>query len=313
MKGFSCDEFSGGTGAKYIKLGEGGRWEDLCLEEGTLRFQYAEVPHESALAGDRAKIREIYFQEGLPSKKASDHARQVLDFYHAGQDTLWITFANGYLWWCFAEEEVTYLGPDSKEGIRLRKTVDGWRNHSLKGVPLRVSELNGNLTKVASYRMTICNVTPLKYLIAKINDEEVPEVAAARRARESLLDSTQDLLKLLPWRDFELLVDLVFSQSGWRRIGESGGTQKTVDIELVLPSTGERAFVQVKSRTDQAQLNDYIGRLSHRDESRMFYVYHSSEAALSCEDPRVALIGPDRLSEMILNAGLFDWLLKKTG
>ena len=86
-----------------------------------------------------------------------------------------------------------------------------------------------------------------------------------------------------------------------------------MDIELVLPSTGERAFVQVKSKTDQAQLNDYIGRLSHRDESRMFYVYHTSEAGLSNEDPRVTLIGPERLSEMILNAGLLDLLLQKTG
>jgi hypothetical protein len=42
-----------------------------------------------------------------------------------------------------------------------------------------------------------------------------------------------------------MLVDLVFANSGWRRIGRVGKTQKTVDIELMLPTTGERAFVQV--------------------------------------------------------------------
>ncbi len=45
----------------------------------------------------------------------------------------------------------------------------------------------------------------------------------------------------------------------------------------------------------------------------MFYVYHSNEKPLICEDPRVALIGPEKLSEMVLNAGLFDWLLQKIG
>ena len=45
------------------------------------------------------------------------------------------------------------------------------------------------------------------------------------------------LLALLHWRDFELLVELVFGQSGWRQVGASGGVQKTVDMELVLPTT----------------------------------------------------------------------------
>jgi hypothetical protein len=53
-------------------------------------------------------------------------------------------------------------------------------------------------------------------------------------------------MKLLGPRDFETLVDLVFSTSGWRRQGVVGKTQKTLDLDLILPSTGERAFVQVK-------------------------------------------------------------------
>ncbi len=34
---------------------------------------------------------------------------------------------------------------------------------------------------------------------------------------------------------------------------------------------------------------------------------------LTADDPRVVLIGPDRLPEMALNAGPFDWLLEKAG
>ena len=66
------------------------------------------------------------------------------------------------------------------------------------------------------------------------------------------------LMRLLTWQDFELLVDLVFTNSGWRRVGPVGKTQKTVDIELMLPTTGERAFVQVKSSAGKRDLDEYL-------------------------------------------------------
>ena len=194
-----------------------------------------------------------------------------------------------------------------------RSTLDGWHNKSVGGKPLRISELNGALTRTAAYRMTICAVEQFDYLIRKINDEDLPQVTAAKAAKSSLLDSTVDLMKLLTWQDFELLVELVFSQSGWRRISASGGTQKTIDLELVLPTTGETAFVQVKSQTNQAQLDDYIERFDGRDDGRMFYVYHSANRELQVEGDRVSIIGPNRLAELVLETGLFDWLLKKVG
>jgi len=161
--------------------------------------------------------------------------------------------------------------------------------------------------------MTICTVDQLDYLIRKINDRDLPEVVRARSARAALLQSTTDLMRLLTWRDFELLIELVFSQSGWRRISASGGAQKTIDIELILPTTGETAFVQVKSKTDQAQLDDYVERFAGRDDARMFYVYHTAKSDLVCANDKVIRVGPERLAEMVMDAGLFGWLLKKVG
>jgi hypothetical protein len=67
-------------------------------------------------------------------------------------------------------------------------------------------------------------------------------IGALKETRTAVLN----LLKLLGEKDFEVLVDLVFYASGWRRQGVSGKTQRTLDLDLLLPSTGERAFVQVK-------------------------------------------------------------------
>jgi len=42
----------------------------------------------------------------------------------------------------------------------------------------------------------------------------------------------------------------------------------------------------------------------------MFFVYHSGRA--ETDDERVVLIGPDKLADMVLDAELVDWLIRKT-
>lgn len=301
------------TTARYIKLGRGGAYERACLEEGVLRLGFNFIPHETALSGDLEAMKTYAAKRRGGTRASADDARQVHDFYHLGEDTLWITFVDGRLFWCFAEADVEWEEPQSESNVayRIRRCKTPWRDASLTGGVLRKSSLNGALTKVAAYRGSICRVEALDYLVRKINGEEIPEVAAANALRRRLLDNIQALFKLLGWRDFELLVELVFAGSGWRRTGALGGTQKTVDLELVLPSTGERAFVQVKSQTRQAELDKYLEHLRGRDEARMFFIYHSADGPLAAADDNCILIGPARLAEMVLEAGLYDWLIQK--
>ena len=139
----------------------------------------------------------------------------------------------------------------------------------------------------------------------------MPEVERAQQAEEELQEAILPLLRLLTWQDFELLIDLIFANSGWRRIGMLGKTQKTVDLELVLPTTQERAFVQVKSSATQAVLEEYMEFHSKSAAyDRMFFVYHSGK--LDEEAPEnVTIIGPQSLVQMTLDAGLVRWLLEK--
>ena len=139
---------------------------------------------------------------------------------------------------------------------------------------------------------------------------KTPEVERALETSKKMKSSVLDLMRLLGPRDFETLVDLVFSTSGWRRQGPVGKTQKTLDLDLTLPSTGERAFVQVKSRTTSAELAEYVGKLDELGPyDRMFYVYHSGTAIT--DDDRVIVVGPERLAELVLDAGLVNWLIRK--
>lgn len=305
---------------KYIKLGNKGVWEKLCIEDGTIRLDYCEVPHELGLNNDKEGIKKLYINLGVKGGAASNHARQVLDFYNSDENTLWIMISNGYLWWAQSKGDVEFLGNDKgtyKDGSRLLKTINGWSNKSLKGDVLNSTDISGLVTKSVGYQGTICDIKDdaLNYVLNKINGEEIPEVLKAKQARAQMLEATIGLIKKLTWQDFELFVDLLFSHSGWRRISSLGATQKTIDIELELPITGERAIVQIKSQTDQKQLDEYVERLTELDADKYFYVYHTEKTKkpLNSENSDIELVNVDKLAEMTFQSGLVDWLIKKVG
>lgn len=306
------------TSAKYIKLGEQGRWEELCFKEGSLRLGFDEAPHIAACQGDKNAIVRSFLDHGYVQRTSTDFARQVMDFYNFDSGLLWITFSQGYLWWCRAIPDVEYLGDANEDcvlGSRLRKTHDGWHNTDIYGVPLRISDLSGHLTKVAAYRSTICDVNDraFEYLLRKINGEHLPEVQLAIETHEKMHQTLEGMIKLLTWQDFELFVELIFGQSGWQRISAMGGAQKTVDLELVQPLTNETAVVQVKSQTSQMQLDSYLDSLSALSADRSFYVYHSADTELNAREYDVTLMDVSELAKSALRSGLSEWLIKKVG
>lgn len=71
-------------------------------------------------------------------------------------------------------------------------------------------------------------------------------------------------MKRLSPKDFEGIVDLILSRSGWTRIAKLGGTTYGVDGEVENPAIGEIAFVQVKSQATQGALDDYADPFRQR-------------------------------------------------
>jgi len=43
----------------------------------------------------------------------------------------------------------------------------------------------------------------------------------------------------------------------------------------------------------------------------MFYVFHSGRAETDGDDGSVIVIGPDKLAELVVTAGLVKWLIDK--
>lgn len=261
-----------------------------------------------ALSGEWGKVLQIMQGVRGNGGAATRDLGQIRRFYEVKEEDLWITFFGGFLYWCRAR------GPAKKHADlagSYRETVDGWHRHDIFGKDLTTDKLSGNLLKVQSYRGTICDVKAAEYLKRKLNGLNMPSVEAAIEARAAILEKIIPLMRDLTWQDFELLVDLVFSQSGWRRIGNLGKTQKTVDLELLMPTTGVRAFVQIKSQTTPGEVLDYIGRLNESESyDLMFFVWHSGDVGEVAQDD-VILVGPGKLAEMVMDAGLVSWLIEK--
>jgi len=184
----------------------------------------------------------------------------------------------------------------------------------LAGEPLTVRSLSSALTRTASYQMTICAIEHADYLLRRIRDESDPLHAQATALKVEMREIGLRMIRQLDWRDFEVLVDLVFAHGGWQRSSLLGKGQADVDLVLRQPTTGETAWVQIKSQTSQVELDDYLARF-RRDGScdRLFFVCHSTAGALSLPaQPRLHLWTAERVADAALDAGLYNWLMDRT-
>jgi hypothetical protein len=301
--------------ALYIKLGEGGRWERSSIENGEIRFGFQEIPHEICQRGDWVAARDIEKGYCKTDGALTRAINQVKEFYTADESVMWITFHAGKLWWCFAETAVE--GLDNEE--KVRKVKGKWQDvdKSAGARFLWKRDISGKLTAVEKYRGTICNVSEFGYLMHKVNGTFEKHVEVAKEAYQALRVALIPIIKNLHEFDFEIFVDLIFRQSGWQRVGVSGGTEKDIDLDLISPATGDRIAVQIKSVADLAVWRDYKTRLSVLSSfSRLYFVTHTPTSALAKQaaaeqDDYFVLWDADELASQAVRGGLTGWLLDK--
>lgn len=301
---------------RYIKLGRGGAWAADAIEQGIIPFGFREIAHEPCAAGNWDEVRTQLSAAGRTLSGVSQGIRELRDFYELGDDCLWITFADGHLYWAFAQADVIALpkGDHSDSPTRMRRTLDGWHRRSVTGEALTVRSLSSALTKVAGYRMTICSIAREDYLLRRLRGEEEPLLVEARALKAQQESIAAKMISGLDWRDFEVLVDLIFARSGWQRQSALGEGEVDVDLLLDNPSTGETAWVQIKSSASQAVLDDYLERF-RADGSceRFFFVCHSAKGMLNIPgDNGLHLWTGKELARKAIATGLFDWLIERT-
>lgn len=297
----------------FIKLGQGGEFEKECIENNqTLRLGYNEVDHKQCLTGHWEKVHDYFTtEENSKTFVATSHSNQIKQFYEEDEKTLWITFYANKLWWCFSKPEITLLSDKTKS----RPVIGKWSDKDINGNVLLAGNISGKLLKTQGFRGTICRVPEEKYALAKINCEQIKEVLEVEQAMFNLKTKLTLLIQNLQWKDFETLVDLIFRQAGWQRVGDKGKTQKTLDLELFAPVTGERGIVQIKSESDLHQFLSYQEKFATmNDYDKFFYVVHTAKNNLMTyeneTDTKLYLV--DKVAELTVSAGLVEWVIQKT-
>jgi hypothetical protein len=179
--------------ARYIKL------DTKSQEISTLDFRNIwltadAVTDELAREGDLEKIERYLVQQGYSPRAAADGAREAKDFYSLGVDCLWITFARGHLWWTFANPQVIWITNDLVlTNERIRKSVDGWRNSDIWGMPINIDGVSDTIRKLAVLgptdpaSETLCNLLQLINGRAASTQKVVGRPAQVRNEQTSFI------------------------------------------------------------------------------------------------------------------------------
>lgn len=296
----------------FIKLGKGASFFDDCVKDNCLRLDYREVKHELCLNKQWDEVSKYYMsKENKKLQTATNHSNQIRQFYEEDENTLWITFQSNKMWWCFSKPEITLL-PDN---TKTRPVIGKWSDKDIYGNDLKFSGISGKLLKTQGFRGTICSVDEKEYALSKINGEENKQVVEAKKALSTLKGKLSLLIKNLHWKDFEVLVDLIFRQAGWQRVGFLGEEQKTIDLDLFAPVTGERAAVQIKSKSNKKEFSEFQSEVSKmRDYQHFYFVVHTNQNELMSSEIelKTKLLFVEQVAELAISAGLVDWVIKKT-
>jgi hypothetical protein len=198
---------------------------------------------------------------------------------------------------------------------KYRRTMNGWSNCDTNDGRLITNQIPGRLSKIQRFSGTICSLgkEEMADLERLANAEATAEFRAVTDAKAVLVHHVAAGLSLLHWKDFELLVDLVFRNAGWRRATVVGESMKYVDMELEEPVTHDLYQVQVKSDATVADFNAYAKRFAPGDFRKLYFVVHNSQDKWTKVPTYegVELVLQERLAEMVVDMGLVNWLLKK--
>jgi hypothetical protein len=282
---------------------------------GVLRFGFETGEAETIAMCREGRWNDLAaaWQEVRKSKaRGTTDANDIRTYWTDPGDILWVTFIGEDLCWGFLEpgEPVPHTTADDEESS-FRRIKDGWRSTDKDGDRLGKSNLPGFITKVAAYRGTSCGVERHERLVARINGIRTPDVERVVNAKAELQAGVATLIKHLGPQDFEILVDMMFARAGWRRMGHVGSTTRDKDLDLEMPLTAEKAFVQVKTGATPADLQHYVARFRDMQAyRRLFFVYHSSDVKMpATDDSRVSVLDASAVAGHVIEAGLVDWLV----
>lgn len=229
---------------------------------------------------------------------------------------LWVTFQDSCLWWCTARDgvHINPSGESKDEGHFWLECEKSWSCESLGGRLLSIANLPGAVAATAGFRATVCKPKASREILGLVRDERHSDARAALEAREAYCRAIAKLISRLSDKDFELLIELILSRTGWERTGKIGRVKEGTDIEAENVSTNECAFVQIKSVASQVVFNGYLKKFSERRQQfhRMIFAVHTPKTTLTPPSGQpVQIWAGDYISQLVVRLGLGEWVANR--
>jgi len=297
----------------YLKLGKEGIWEKNLKGSNKARIGWSDIDIQDIQKNNWSKIKqkvETDFFERNKKNGATQDFNALKTFCHATDKDVFITFSKGMLYWCILDNNEIQKDELSK----FRTLSRNWQNTDIKGKELHINSISGKITKTQGYRATLCKIEEKDAIRRIINGEINPIAEQIQKKEMELRDLLVESFSDLYWKDCEILTDLIFIQSGWRRISLVGESMKFMDMELENSITKERYQVQVKNAAGKKEFEDYANEFSEQDYSKLFFVTFNPKLSLinyQNDFQNIQLLVGEKLAELIIHLGLTKWVIDK--
>ncbi len=244
----------------------------------------------------------------MASKEVTGARNAIRNVCMADESDIFFTFHKGKLWWChpkgnpgenidFRKDMIYEESEKYRQSDLIRYTTE-WSDKSKNGKTLYERSICGQLRRKQMVQRTMSElkdndngITLFKWTIGL---EECPDLGSFDEQLEKLKSQLCKAVRLLAPTDFEAFADMVFTQSGLRRMGRSGSNMKAIDGEYQLPFNGINAkalnktgpaektiYVQIKARLSKSELNEAIEALydfsPDTNDATIVIVFHTWE------------------------------------
>lgn len=316
------------SAVRYIKLGSGNsRIDDRCINDCISYIGFGtddDQLFELASKGLWDEFKNLQYErnsfvgsEQARKQRATSATNQVRAFFEAGDETLWITFYGGFMYHARLSNCSKPVISNELHGC-TRAIASAWSNRDEQDKELKVENLSGNLTKIRGYKGTSCTLSSDQsaYLLTRLSGKVPSYIEKINKSQEDLIDGVKSAIKTLQPKDFELLVEILFS-TFLRRIGKAGGNVKFIDITYEERMNPDQVVaVQVKSHASREIIVKYCESVEFERYKDVYIVFHTPEC-LDLDDlleaqPTLKIIDVSELARLVVDSGLIHWLKEKT-
>jgi hypothetical protein len=302
---------------RYVKNGKGGQWWNAAKANGQIHLGWRNIPGDLLLAANMAAIKPLIQEEFGARRGATQDFNALRTLLDHPSQHVWVTFQDGCMWWCTVTDDIE-MNPNGEtidRGHFWLTCASPWSNYSIGCKRhLVTAELPGIVAMVAGFQAAVCKPKGWREILRTIKNEEDADAHAAAVAREAYEGAVAKLVARLGDKDFEVLVDLILSRTGWARLAKLGGATEGIDVEAENAASGEIAFVQVKSAATQAVLDEYVSRFNDRRDhyKRMIFAVHSPNGNLTppTGEP-VSVWTGKKIAQLVVKLGHGDWVAKR--